>query len=151
MAIVAPSLRLPAAFRSLRFPIMKRICAALILFALLAALPVLAAEAPARGKIVHVVAFKYKKAVTEAKQKEIAAALVALKGTIPQIVSVEHGKNVSKEGFDKGYNELFVVTFASEKDRDIYLEHPKHKEFAKLLDGILADKGVFVFDFVSKE
>ena len=114
-----------------------------------AAAPVLAADAPAKGKIVHVVAFKYKKAVSEAKQKEIADALVALKTKIPQIVSVEHGKNVSKEGFDKGYNEMFVVTFANEKDRDIYIDHPKHKEFAKLLDGILADKGVFVFDFVA--
>lgn len=123
----------------------------LLAFATFAALPVLAADAPTKGKIVHVVAFKYKKAVPEAKQKEIAAALVALKGKIPQIISVEHGQNVSKEGFDKGYNEMFVVTFANAKDRDIYLEHPKHKEFAKLLDDLLADKGVFVFDFVVKE
>ena len=127
---------------------MKHIC--LVLCSLMfAAAPVFAADAPAKGKIVHVVAFKYKKAVTEAKQKEISNALVALKTKIPQIVSVEHGKNVSKEGFDKGYNEMFVVTFANEKDRDIYLEHPQHKEFAKLLDGLLADKGVFVFDFVA--
>ena len=130
---------------------MKRICAVLVVFALFAALLVVAADAPAKGKIVHVVAFKYKKAVTDAKQKEIADALVALKTKIPQIISIEHGKNVSKEGFEKGYHEMFVVTFANEKDRDIYLEHPKHKEFAKLLDGIIADKGVFVFDYVSKQ
>jgi hypothetical protein len=129
---------------------MKRFIALLILMALTAA-PLLAADAAAKGKIVHVVAFKYKKAVTEAKQKEIADALVALKKSIPQIISVDHGRNVSKEGFDRGYQELFIVTFANEKDRDIYLEHPKHKEFAKLLDGILADKGVFVFDYVSKQ
>jgi hypothetical protein len=129
---------------------MKRFIALLILMALTAA-PLLAADAPAKGKIVHVVAFKYKKAVTEAKQKEIADALVALKKSIPQIISVDHGRNVSKEGFDRGYHELFIVTFANEKDRDIYLEHPKHKEFAKLLDDILADKGVFVFDYVSKQ
>ena len=130
---------------------MKRMFLALLAVTTLAALPVLAADAPAKGKIVHVVAFKYKKAVTEAKQKEIADAFVALKTKIPQVVSIEHGKNVSKEGFEKGYHEMFVVTFANDKDRDIYLEHPKHKEFAKLLDGVLADKGVFVFDFVAKE
>ena len=130
---------------------MKRMFLALLAVTMLAALSVLAADAPAKGKIVHVVAFKYKKAVTEAKQKEIADAFVALKTKIPQVVSIEHGKNVSKEGFEKGYHEMFVVTFANEKDRDIYLEHPKHKEFAKLLDGVLADKGVFVFDFVAKE
>src|SRR5687767_8668867 len=129
---------------------MKTFCMMLLASALCAALPLAAADAPAKGKIVHVVAFKYKKAVTDAKQKEIADALVALKKQIPQIISVDHGRNISKEGFDKGFQELFIVTFANEKDRDIYLEHPKHKEFAKLLDGIIADKGVFVFDYVSK-
>ena len=128
---------------------MKTFCV-LLASAMCATLPLVAAEAPAKGKIVHVVAFKYKKAVTDAKQKEIADALVGLKKQIPQIISVDHGRNISKEGFDKGFQELFIVTFANEKDRDIYLEHPKHKEFAKLLDGIIADKGVFVFDYVSK-
>jgi hypothetical protein len=130
---------------------MKGLCIALLVAISLTATTMFAADAPAKGKIVHVVAFKYKKAITDAKQKEIADALVALKKSIPQIMSVDHGRNVSKEGFDRGYHELFIVTFANEKDRDIYLEHPKHKEFAKLLDGILADKGVFVFDYVSKQ
>jgi len=130
---------------------MKRFCFALLILTMLAALPVMAADAPAKGKIVHVVAFKYKKAVSDAKKKEIADALVALKGKIPQIVSIQHGSNISKEGFEKGFHEMFLVTFANEKDRDIYLNHDAHKSFAKLLDGILADKGVFVFDFVAKE
>lgn len=130
---------------------MKTFCVVLLALVMCAALPARAADAPAKGKIVHVVAFKYKKAVTDAKQKEIADALVALKKQIPQILSIDHGRNVSKEGFEKGFQELFIVTFANEKDRDVYLEHPKHKEFAKLLDGILADKGVFVFDYVSKQ
>ena len=111
----------------------------------------MAADSPAKGKLVHVVAFKYKKAVTDTKKKEIADALVALKKSIPQIISVQYGTNVSKEGFDKDFHQLFIVTFANEKDRDIYLEHPKHKEFAKLLDGIIADKGIFVYDFVAAE
>jgi hypothetical protein len=129
---------------------MKRFIAVLFALVLAAALPAMAADAPAKGKLVHFVAFKYKKAVTEEKKKQVADALVALKGKIPQIQSVEWGTNVSKEGFDKGFHQLFIVTFANEKDRDIYLEHPDHKAFAKLLDGILADKGVFVFDFPSK-
>src|SRR5215212_9563681 len=130
---------------------MKRICVALLVLTMFAALPVMAADAAAKGKVVHVVAFKYKKAVTDAKKKEIADALVALKRSIPQIISVQHGPNVSKEGFDKGYHDLFIVTFANEKDRDTYLEHPKHKEFAKLLDGLIADKGIFVYDFMAQE
>jgi hypothetical protein len=130
---------------------MKRLFVTVLALALFSALPVVAADSPAKGKIVHIVAFKYKKAVTDAKKKEIADALVALKGKIPQISSIQHGTNISKEGFDKGFHEAFIVTFANEKDRDIYLEHPEHKNFAKRLDGILADKGVFVFDFAAKE
>jgi hypothetical protein len=130
---------------------MKRLCVALLVLAVCTAWPVMAADSPAKGKLVHVVAFKYKKAVTDTKKKEIADALVALKKSIPQIISVQYGTNVSKEGFDKDFHQLFIVTFANEKDRDIYLEHPKHKEFAKLLDGIIADKGIFVYDFVAAE
>jgi len=130
---------------------MKRILVALLVLVICAAAPVFAADAPAKGKLVHVVSFKYKKAITDTKQKEIADALVALKKSIPQIQSVQWGKNVSKEGFDKGFHQLFIVTFNNEKDRDIYLEHPKHKEFAKLLDGIIADKGIFVYDFFAQE
>jgi hypothetical protein len=143
--------RLPSCDVALGCAAMKRICVALLVLSMFAALPVTAADAAAKGKIVHVVAFKYKKAVTEPKQKEIADALVALKKSIPQIISVQHGKNVSKEGFDKGYHDLFIVTFANEKDRDTYLEHPKHKDFAKMLDGLIADKGIFVYDFVAAE
>lgn len=130
---------------------MKSLFIALSALVLFATLPVMAADSAAKGKIVHIVAFKYKKAITDAKKKEIADALVALKGKIPQIISIQHGPNISKEGFEKGFNEAFIVTFANEKDRDIYLEHEEHKKFAKRLDGILADKGVFVFDFVAKE
>ena len=143
--------RLPSSDAALGCAGMKRICVALLVLTMFAALPVMAADAAAKGKIVHVVAFKYKKAVTDPKKKEIADALVALKKSIPQIVSVQHGPNISKEGFDKGYSEIFIVTFANEKDRDTYIEHPKHKEFAKMLDGLIADKGIFVYDFVAKE
>ena len=130
---------------------MKRFCTALLALTVLAALPAVAADAPAKGKIVHVVAFKFKKAVTDAKKKEVEDAFAALKEKIPQIVSLQHGANISKEGFEHGFQQAYVVTFASEKDRDTYLEHDAHKKFGKLLDGILADKGVFVFDFAAKE
>lgn len=126
---------------------MKILLIALSALVLFATLPVQAADSDAQGKVVHIVAFKYKKAITDAKKKEIADALVALKGKIPQIISIRYGSNISKEGFDKGFHQAFIVTFANERDRDIYLEHEEHKKFAKRLDGIIADKGVFVFDF----
>ena len=129
---------------------MKTFYIALLAVALITS-PTFAADAPAKGKIVHVVAFKFKKAVTDAKKKEVEDAFAALKEKIPQIISLQHGTNISKEGFDHGFQQAYVVTFASEKDRDTYLEHDAHKKFGKLLEGIIADKGVFVFDFAAKE
>ncbi|MCA9198571.1 MAG: Dabb family protein, partial [Planctomycetales bacterium] len=42
-----------------------------------------------------------------------------------------------------------LVTFADEKGREIYLPHPDHKEFGKLVGPRLAD--VLVFDYWSKK
>ena len=128
---------------------MKHLSLALCALMLISAAPAWAAAAPATGQLTHVVAFKFKKAVTDKQKKQVADAFAALPAAIPQIISLNHGTNVSKEGFNLGFTHAFVVTFASEKDRDIYLEHEAHKKFGKLLDGLLTDKGVFVFDFVA--
>lgn len=128
---------------------MKYLYLALCALMLISAVPAGAAAAPARGQLTHVVAFKFKKAVTDKQKKQVADAFAALPAAIPQIISLNHGTNVSKEGFNLGFTHAFVVTFANEKDRDIYLEHEAHKKFGKLLDGLLTDKGVFVIDFVS--
>ena len=128
---------------------MKNLCLALCALILISAAPAFAAVAPASGQLTHVVAFKFKKAVTDKQKKDVTDAFVALQTKIPQITSLQYGTNVSKEGFNLGFTHAFVVTFANEKDRDLYLEHEAHKKFGKMLDGLLTDKGVFVFDFVA--
>jgi Stress responsive A/B Barrel Domain len=44
---------------------------------------------------------------------------------------------------------MHVVSFKTEKDRDIYLEHPEHKAFVQIVGPVLDD--VFVIDFQSKK
>jgi hypothetical protein len=124
----------------------------LSLIPLLCLLPlaVAAADAP-KSRVFHVVAFKYKESVTEAQKQEIQDAFAALKKSIPQILSLDYGKNISPEGFNQGFTHAWVLTFANEKDRDAYLVHPEHKKFGKMLGGKLAEKGVFVVDFESKQ
>ena len=73
---------------------------------------------------------------------------VALKEKIPGIASLDWGTNVSPEKHDKGFTHCFVLSFASEKDRDAYLPHPAHKAFGKMLGPILDD--VMVIDFWSQ-
>lgn len=69
---------------------------------------------------------------------------------IPEIKSFIFGENCSPEGLAKGFNYGFIMEFNSNKDRDRYLDHPRHKQIASekllplLVDGI---NSVLVFDF----
>ena len=106
-----------------------------------------AAEA-SRGKLVHVVAFKFKDTAAPADIRRVEEAFAALPAKIPQIASFEWGTNVSPEKLDKGFTHGFILTFRTEKDRDDYLVHPDHKKFGAVVGPVLAD--VFVVDFWAK-
>lgn len=111
---------------------------------------VAAADKPAKSnKLLHVVAFKFKADATKEQIKEIEDAFRDLKKKIPQIKNYEWGTNISPEKHDKGFTHGFILTFASEADRDVYLKHPDHAAFGKKLGPILAD--VFVIDYWAQE
>ena len=107
--------------------------------------------AGARGgkKLYHVVSIKFKDTATKEQIRAVEEAFVGLKQKVPGISSVTWGTNVSPEKHDKGFTHCFILTFASEKDRDAYLPHPDHKAFGKVLGPVLAD--VFVIDFWGQE
>lgn len=102
-----------------------------------------------KSKLRHVVAFKFKDTATKEQIKQVEDAFRDLKKKIPQIAEFEWGLNNSPENLNKGCTHGFILTFNSEKDRDIYLPHPAHKEFGKLVGPLIAD--VFVIDFWTKE
>ncbi|QOV89108.1 Dabb family protein [Humisphaera borealis] len=125
-------------------------------FAFLAMVGVVAstssAAAPAKengGVMYHVVSLKFKESATPEQIKAVEQAFGDLKGKIAEIKTLTWGTNVSPEKHDKGFTHVFVLTFATAKDRDAYLVHPDHKAFGKVLGPIMAD--VFVVDFVAKE
>ena len=97
----------------------------------------------------HVVSLKFKSSATPEQIKAVEIAFAGLKEKIPGITSLQWGTNVSPEKHDKGFTHCFVLTFATEKDRDAYLPHPEHKAFGKVLGPVLAD--VFVIDFWSQD
>ena len=105
----------------------------------------LSADAPVR----HVVSFKFKKEATPAEVQKIEEAFAALKGKIPQIASLEWGTNISGENLDKGFTHMWVSTFADAAALKVYLDHPDHQAFVKLLKPSLED--AFVFDFQPKK
>ena len=76
------------------------------------------------------------------------AAFVALPSKIAEIKDFEWGLNNSPEGLDKGFTHCFFLTFDSEEGRAVYLPHPAHKAFGKVLGPHLED--VLVLDYWTK-
>ncbi len=97
----------------------------------------------------HVVLFKFKDSATPAQVKEVEDAFRALPSKIKEIKGLEWGTNNSPEGLSQGFTHVFFVTFDSEAGREVYLPHPDHKAFGKVL-GPHLDK-VLVVDYWVKE
>jgi hypothetical protein len=93
----------------------------------------------------HIVLFKFKPETTPAKLKEILDAFQALPSKIKEIKDLKWGTNNSPENHAHGLTHGFVLTFASEKDRDAYLPHPAHKEFGTIVGPWIADLTVLDF------
>ena len=81
----------------------------------------------------HVVLFKFKDGSTPEDIKKIEDAFSALADKINLIKDYEWGTHSSPENLNQGLTHCFLVTFASDKDRDDYLVHPDHKAFVEVL------------------
>ncbi len=93
----------------------------------------------------HVVLFSFKSTSSAADVKSVEDAFRKLPSQIKEIKDFEWGKNNSPEGINQGFTHCFLVTFTSEKDRELYLPHPAHKAFVEVLKPHL-DK-VLVIDY----
>lgn len=97
----------------------------------------------------HVVLLKFKEDTTPIQVKAIEEVFRTLPSQIPEIVDFEWGKDVSIEGKHQNFTHCFLVSFANDIGREIYLHHPTHKEFVELLKPSL-DK-VTVVDFYGSD
>lgn len=80
----------------------------------------------------HVVLFKFKDASTPADVQRCVDTFRALPAKIELIKGFEWGTNNSPEPHDHGLTHAFLLTFATEADRDAYLPHPAHKQFGQI-------------------
>lgn len=85
------------------------------------------------AKLRHVVLFSFKENASQEDIHNVEQAFSALPDKIPQIKDYEWGINNSPEGLNDGLTHCFLVTFDSEEDRSVYLPHPAHKAFVKIL------------------
>lgn len=93
----------------------------------------------------HVVLLKFKDSSSPTDIKKVEDAFRALPSKIGTIKTFEWGTNNSPENLNQGFTHCFFVSFASEKDREVYLPHPDHKAFVSVLSPHL-DK-VLVIDY----
>ena len=104
-----------------------------------------AADKKKAKQLRHFVCFKYKAEALKEQIAEVEKAFAALEKKINEIKGFEKGINNSPEGLNKGFKHCYLITFNSEKDRDVYLVHPAHKKFVELVGPVLED--VFVVDY----
>lgn len=103
------------------------------------------AQSETKKQLRHVVLFSFKGTSNVDDIKKVEDAFRALPSKIKEIKGFEWGKNNSPEGLDQGFTHCFLVSFSSEKDREVYLPHPSHKAFVDVLKPHL-DK-VLVIDY----
>ena len=123
-----------------------------------------AAASPAHVR--HFVAFRFKPGVTEEQRQEVKRRFLALKKTClnakgkAYILDIEMGSADSPEKADQGFQQGYLVTFASTADRDYYVGKPffttfdpAHDAFKQFVGPLLdvdqngKTNGAFVFDF----
>ncbi|MDN5215880.1 Dabb family protein [Fulvivirgaceae bacterium BMA12] len=97
----------------------------------------------------HVVSFQFKEEITLERRAQAVKDFLDLKNRIPAIKKFEGGENISVEGYDKGFTHCYVLTFANEEGRSIYLPHPAHIEVAKKNKPLMKD--LFVVDYWGEE
>ncbi|MBX5046254.1 Dabb family protein [Rhizobium lentis] len=122
--------------------------------------------APALADVYHFVALRYERNVDDSVKAEIAERFKALKDIStrngkPYIISITGGDGISKEGFDQGFEQGFLVIFANREDRDYFVGKPysevmdpSHQAVAQFAEphfehdanGKLT--GIFVYDYI---
>ena len=103
----------------------------------------------------HIVLFKFKKEVTPNEIQSCFEQLYQLAQDLPEIKTYQSFCYESNEGMNQNYTHGFIMQFDSAKDRDTYLDHPKHlvvKDFItpKLEENnfpVVNSIGVIAFDF----
>ena len=115
-----------------------------------------------KGTVRHVVMIRFKQGIPQTQQQKIVQAFLALQKSSqrngsPYIQAIETGPQISGEGASHGLQQAFIVTFASEGDRNYFIgtpivtdpQHyePAHEAFKKILKPALARDGLVSFDF----
>ena len=135
----------------------------LLLLAISIVVVTISANNPDVGLVRHFVAFRFKNETTVLEKKQIMQSYTSLKDKCkdvngrPYIVSFDGGFPNSKEGFQQGMEQSYIVTFKSVADRYYFVGRPftypydpDHDAFKQFVGPFLYDpiaQGLIVIDF----
>lgn len=83
--------------------------------------------------VLHIVLVTLRSDISDVTRERLRHAARTLPERIPGIIEVTEGPSISPEGLEDGFDYGFVIRFRSPSDRDAYLPHPSHLEFAQML------------------
>lgn len=92
----------------------------------------------------HVVLVSWREDEADAAERVVRPLVADFGRTIPDVLDVVEGRSTSPEGLEDGFDYALVVTFASARARDVYLDHPAHRPVSEAIRAH-ADR-VVVFD-----
>jgi hypothetical protein len=93
----------------------------------------------------HAVFFKFKDSSSKEDVDRVVDAFRALPAKIKEIREMQLGENIGRQEFSGDLTHCFLLTFADEEGRAVYLPHPDHKAFGGMLRPHL--EKVFVIDY----
>ena len=118
------------------------------------------------GEVVHIVLFRFDPSVLAAAREDVKRRFLALgdacrRAGRPYIRDIVAGEPNGGEGAERGFEQGFVLRFASEGDRNYYVgepvvsdpacRDPAHDAFKQVVGPLLAkEAGVLVFDFAAQ-
>lgn len=106
-------------------------------------------QAEESGPFRHFVSFQFKEGTTETQKTEIVSAFLALKSQIETITDLEWGGTENIEPRNDGFTHSFLVSFKNKAGLEVYLPHPAHEAFKKVLKPHL--EKAYVFDYTAKK
>ena len=80
---------------------------------------------------IHIFGFRWKPEATDEDKARARREILTFKTSIPGLVSVNVGPNLSPRG--QGYEFVGLMTFANRESADAYTTHPAHQALLKWL------------------
>jgi hypothetical protein len=94
----------------------------------------------------HVVVFRWNDSVTDEQLVAMSAALDALPGAIPEVVSYRHGRDIGIGAGNFQYS--ITADFADADGFAAYRDHPGHQRFiAEHITGRVAERAAVQFEY----